>query len=249
MLREGMVNCPQDKTVLCFAEKASVTKPMNCFTHALPYIDNAWTAAGCCIPDWLSAVDRKCRAREKKATPFIDHDDPIVAAVSQGIVNHHRDDHWFHTNATFQQMNITFAVELREMLDGERGMRTGFLGHVLIELFLDAWLHDKFPGKMQYYYEQLETIEPLKVQEIVNLFATKKTDKLAPEIERVLKNRYLFDYTDDSKMLYRINRVMKRIGLELIDDRILDWMKGARSRVYDRVPDLLDRYAIELEGI
>ena len=77
----------------------------------------------------------------------------------------------------------------------------------------------------------------------------KKTDKLAPEIERVLKDRYLFDYTDDSKMLYRINRVMKRIGLELIDDRILDWMKGARSRVYDRVPDLLDRYAIELEGI
>jgi len=195
---------------------------MNCFTHALPYIDNAWLAAGCCIPDWLSAVDRKCRAREKKATPFLDHEDPIVAAVSQGIVNHHKDDYWFHTNQTC---------------------------HVLIELFLDAWLHDKFPGKMQFYYEQLETIDPMKIQEIVNLIAVKKTDKLAPEIERVRKDRYLFDYTDDAKTLYRINRVLKKIGLEEIDDRINDWMKDARKRVYDRVPDLLDQYAIELEGI
>jgi len=230
-------------------EQYNELKKMNCFTHALPYVDDAWKAAGCCIPDWLSAVDRKCRAREKKAKPFIDHEDPIVAAVTQGIVNHHQDDYWFHTNQTFQQMNIKFAVELREILDGERGMRTGFLGHVLIELFLDAWLHDKFPGKMQFYYEQLETIDPKKIEEVVNLFATKRTDKLAPEIERVRKDRYLFDYTDDSKTLYRINRVLKKIGLEPIDDRILDWMQDARKRVYARVPDLLDQYAIDLSGV
>jgi len=219
---------------------------MNCFTHALPYLEDPWKAAGCCIPDWLSAVDRKCRAREKKATPFIDHVDPIVAAISQGIVNHHKDDHWFHTNETFQQMNIKFAVELREILDNERGMRTGFLGHVLIELFLDAWLHDKFPGKMEYYYEQLETIDPMKIQEVVNLFSTKETDKLAPEIERVRKDRYLFDYTDDAKTIYRINRVLAKIGLEEIDDRIMPWMKDARVRVYEQVPNLLSDYAIEL---
>ncbi|QEG21935.1 hypothetical protein [Mariniblastus fucicola] len=220
---------------------------MNCFSHALPSLDNAYVATGCCIPDWLSAADRKCRVREKKATPFVDHDDPIVAAVAKGIVNHHKDDYWFHTNQTFQQMNIKFAVELRELLDGERGMRTGFLGHVLIELFLDAWLHEKFPGKLEFYYQQLESIDPEKVQDVVNLFATKQTDKLAPAIRGVIKERYLFDYTDDSKTLYRINRVLTRIGLEKIDDRILEWMKNARTRVYDRVPDLLDQYAIDFE--
>ncbi len=220
---------------------------MNCFTHALPSIDNAYLATGCCIPDWLGAADRKCRAREKKATPFIDHEDPIVAAVSQGIVNHHKDDHWFHTNQTFQQMNIKFAVEIRELLDNERGMRTGFVGHVMIELFLDAWLHAKFPGKLEYYYQQLESIDPEKVQDVVNLFASKKTDKLAPAIRRVIKDRYLFDYSENSTTLYRINRVLKRIGLEEIDDRILPWMETARERVYDRVPDLLDQYAIDLQ--
>ena len=218
---------------------------MNCFTHALPYLDDAWMAAGCCVPDWLGAVDRKCRVREKKAAPFIDHKDPIVASISQGIVHHHQDDHWFHTNKTFQEMNIKFAVEIRELLDGDTGMRTGFVGHVLIELFLDAWLHDKHPGKMEYYYKQLESIDPEKIQSVVNLIATKKTDKLSPAIVGVIKERYLFDYTDDSKTLYRMNRVLKRIGLEAIDDRILDWMKDARKRVYDCVPVLLDQYAIK----
>lgn len=219
---------------------------MNCFSHALPSLDSAYVAAGSCVPDWLGAADRKCRAREKKARPFLDHDDPIVAAVAQGIVHHHQDDHWFHSNKTFQQMNIKFAVEIREILDGERGMRTGFVGHVLIELFLDAWLHAKFPGKLEYYYEQLESIDPAKIQAAVNLFATKKTDRLASAIQFVIKEKYLFDYAENDKTLYRINRVLKRIGLEEIDDRVLPWMETARERVYDRATELLDQYRIEL---
>lgn len=219
---------------------------MNCFSHALPSLDNAYVATGCCIPDWLSAADRKCRVREKKTIPFLDHEDPEIAAIAKGIVNHHRDDHWFHTNQTFQQMNIQFAVEIRDLLGDVRGMRTGFFGHVLIELFLDAWLQERFPGKLELYYDLLDTIDPEKIQETVNLIAAKPTEKLAKAIRGVIKERYLFDYVDDAKTLYRINRVLQRIGLDQIDDDILPWMKEARQRVYDRVPDLLDQYAIEL---
>jgi len=219
---------------------------MNCFTHALPSLDNAYIATGCCIPDWLSAADRKCRVREKKATPFMDHDDPIVASIAKGIVNHHQDDHWFHTNKTFQQLNMQFAVEIRDNFSDVRGMRTGFFAHVLIELFLDAWLQEKFPGKLELYYDLLGTIDPEKVQETVNMIAPKPTEKLAGAIRGVIEERYLFDYVDDERTLYRINRVLKRIGLDQIDDDILPWIKEARRRVYDRVPDLLDQYAIEL---
>ncbi len=219
---------------------------MNCFTHALPSIDNAWVATGCCVPDWLSGVDRKCRVREKKATPFLDHEDEEVAAIARGIVNHHQDDYWFHTNQTFQQLNIKFAVEIRDLLGDQRGMRTGFFAHVLIELFLDAWLQERFPGKLEFYYDQLETIDPEKVQDTVNMIAAKPTDKLAKAIRSVIKERYLFDYVDDDRTLYRINRVLTRIGLDKIDDDILPWMQDARQRVYDDVPKLLDQYAIEL---
>ena len=98
---------------------------------------------------------------------------------------------------------------------------------------------------MEFYYRQLESIDPEKIQDVVNLFASKKTDKLARAIEGVIKERYLFDYTDDSKTLYRINRVLSRIGLETVNDQVLDWMKDARKRVYQSVPDMLDQYAIK----
>jgi len=219
---------------------------MNCFTHALPSLDDAYLATGCCIPDWLGAADRKCRVREKKTVPFIDHDDPIVASVAKGIVNHHRDDHWFHTNLNFQELNINFAVEMRGILGEGNGMRNNFFAHVVIELFLDAWLQEKFPGKLEYYYELLESIDPDKVEQAVNLFATRPTDKLAPAIGGIIKERYLFDYIDDGKTLYRINRVLKRIGLDEVDNQILPWIAEARQRVYDRVPDLLNQYALDL---
>ena len=219
---------------------------MNCFSHALPSLDNAHIAMGSCIPDWLGAIDRKCRVRERKATPFLNHEDPIVANIAQGIVNHHQDDHWFHSNKTFQKMNIKLSVELREQLAGARGMRTGFVGHVMIELFLDAWLHAKFPGKLEYYYEQMETIEPQQVEDAINLFASKPTQKLAPTIPKIIAERYLFDYSENETTLYRMNRVLNRIGLEMLDDSVIPWMEKARQRVYDNAKSLLHKYAVEL---
>ena len=220
---------------------------MNCFSHALPSLDDdPYVSTGCCIPDWLGAVDRKCRVREKKTTPFMDHEDPVIAALAKGIVSHHRDDHWFHTNLSFQEMNIKFAVEIREILGEGNGMRNGFFAHVLIELLIDAWLQNRFPGKLEYYYQQLVTVDPEKVQEAVNLYATRPTDKLAEAIRAVVKERYLFDYVDDNKTLYRINRVLKRIGLEEVEDALLPWISHARERVYQQVPNLLSQYAIEL---
>lgn len=219
---------------------------MNCFTHALPSLDDAYLAAGCCIPDWLAAADRKCRVRQKKTAPYVTHEDPIVASIAQGIVNHHRDDHWFHTNLTFQELNINFSVEMRKVLGEGNGMRNSFFAHVLIELFLDAWLHQRFPGKLEFYYEQLASIDPDKVEQTVNLFASRPTEKLSLAIRGVIKERYLFDYVDDERTLYRINRVLKRIGLAEVDRQILPWVGEARQRVYDHVPDLLDQYSKKL---
>ena len=61
---------------------------MNCFSHALPFLDDPVLAVGTCIPDWLAACDRKCRASEKKAELFVDHEDPFVASIARGVVWH-----------------------------------------------------------------------------------------------------------------------------------------------------------------
>ncbi|MFK7768504.1 MAG: hypothetical protein AB8B55_14880 [Mariniblastus sp.] len=219
---------------------------MNCFSHALPHLDDPYFAVGCCLPDWLSACDRKCRAREKKARQFIEHSDPIVSTIAQGVVRHHTDDAWFHRTPIFNNLILDFAVELRDIFGNERSMRPSLIGHILVELFLDSYLNSQFPGKLDFFYEQTKTVDAEKVQDAINLFATKPTDKLANEIERFIQARYLFDYDTDEGVIYRINRVFERISLNQIGDEIFTWMPNARTRVHKNVAGLLAEYPIEI---
>lgn len=211
---------------------------MNCFAHAFPFLNDPYFAVGCCIPDWLSAVDRKVRARERLATKFIDHQDSIVAKLAKGVVQHHRDDHWFHQTLAFNELSLQFAVELRELFQ-ERGMRPGLIGHIVVELFLDAWIHEQNPGRLEYFYKQVSSVDPFKVQAAVNQFVTRQTDGLAKEIERFIAVRYLFDYSSNEGMIFRLNRVFTVIRLKPISDAIYGWMPEARLKTYSRAKELL----------
>jgi hypothetical protein len=219
---------------------------MNCFTHSLPHLDDAYFAVGCCIPDWLSAVDRKCRTREKHAVKFIDDPDPIIAMTARGVVQHHQDDDWFHRTPIFNELILEFAVELRELFGNERSMRPSFVGHVMVELFLDAYLNAQHPGKLERFYQQVAAVDGEKVQQTINLFATRPTDKLVAGIERFVRVRFLFDYATDDGVVFWINKVLTRVKLEPLGDRILEWMPQARQRVYENVSGLLPQYAIEV---
>ena len=212
---------------------------MNCFSHALPHLDDAYLAVGSCLPDWLSACDRKCRAHEKNAAEFVAHSDSIVSTTARGVVAHHRDDEWFHNTPVFEELSGEFTGELRRLFSGEPNLRPSFIAHIVIELFLDAWLHAENPGKLDFFYDQIATVDPLKVQDAVNLFSTKPTDRLAPEIKRFMEARFLFDYVTDQGIVYRLNRVFQRVKLATLGDSILAWMPDARKRVYENGKGLL----------
>ncbi|MDC0284100.1 hypothetical protein OAK85_01980 [Mariniblastus sp.] len=212
---------------------------MNSFAHALPFLDDPYFAVGCCIPDWLSACDRKCRARERRASAFAESDDPLIAKVARGVVQHHQDDSWFHQTAAFNQMVVEFSVSLRDVFDDNHSLRPRFFGHVVIELFLDAFLDQKFPGELERFYDQIELVDVACVENAVNLFANRPTNKLVAGIERFRQDRYLFDYRTDPGVAFRIGGVFKRLKLEPFDERILDWMPTARQQVIENAPALL----------
>jgi len=220
---------------------------MNSFCHALPFLDRPYYAVGTSLPDWLSAVDRKCRVRKKKAVQWIDDDDPIVADVAGGVVQHHTDDYWFHTSAVFRDFEMRFAVEVREIYDGDKSMRPGFVAHVMVEMFIDSWLQKNFPGQLERYYEMVAAVDALQVQNAINRFATKPTEKLVPAMERFVAERYIFDYVKDEGAAYRMSRVLQRIGFEPLDDKILPWAATARPQVYGRIDSLLGEYAMEIK--
>ena len=203
--------------------------------------------AGTGVPDWLSYINRKIRARQRYAEPFMDDVDPQIAAVARGIVQHHLDDHRFHTCLAFTELSLEFAVELRDVLTDEESMRPSFLGHILVELLLDSHLHQKHPGLLDRYYQALDSVNASVVQSAVNrITSTAKTRKPMPSTDKIVKvipgfvgERFLYDYCSNERLLVRLNQVMRRVGLGEIPDDVLPFFEKARIDVNNRADEML----------
>ena len=218
---------------------------MNCFSHAFRFLDrDPYFVAGTCVPDWLSMIDRKVRAREKRASEFKMDQDKVTAEVASGIVQHHQDDDSFHNNPVFVQMNLDLAVEIREMLGSDAGFRPHLSGHILIEVLLDGFLAKQRISQLDRYYEMIATIDPKKLQQSINRMTAISTTRVEWFIPLFLKEKYLYDYLEDKGVLYRLNRVLKRIKLNPLPDRFLNWLPSVRQRVEDQVEGLLPRHSV-----
>jgi hypothetical protein len=213
---------------------------MNYFTHAVRFLDEPYFLAGGAVPDWLSVVDRRVRVSTKSAMRFAGHPDPRVAAVARGTVQHHHDDAWFHRTPAFSRLNLEFSARLRQWLPADDGFRPSFLGHILVEILLDAALVEQRPDQLDRYYGQLDALDAAAVGQAVDLMANRPIPQLAAFIPLFSAERFLYDYADDGKLLGRLNRVLKRVGLPALADSFLDFLPYARQRVEQERLGLLD---------
>lgn len=221
---------------------------MNSFSHALPYLEQPYVAVGCCVPDWLTAFDRKCRARKQKASHWVEAEDPVIREVAQGVVQHHRDDDWFHRGRQFHRLNQQLAVECRQQFPNDHSMRPSLIGHVVIEMLLDAYLGQTFSGALDAFYEVVSQVDPARVQEAVNRFANRPTSRLTLAIERFLELRYVFDYVEDAGVRFRMNKVLERLQLTPLPPEADAWIGTVRDRVQAQASQLLAEYPLELPG-
>ena len=207
---------------------------MNFLCHAMPYFESPMMAACTAVPDWLSVVDRRIRARGKLAAIHLDSSDESLRNVAQGVIQHIEDDRWFHGTAAFVETNMELAVQLRDLLPGDRGFRPTFVGHILIEMFLDSfWLReDQSIG--EHYYDMLAELDRDEIQRCVNSITGKPTSKLSATIDRFIQSRFLFDYLEYEGLLMRLNQVMKRIKLEQLPQSLLAWLPSASKLVESR---------------
>jgi hypothetical protein len=235
---------------------------MNYFAHGRRFVADPYFLAGTAVPDWLNVVDRRVRARAKAAQKLVADADPQVAAIARGIVQHHADDDWFHHTPAFAELSWQFTRQIRDLLPRDDGLRPSFLGHILVEILLDAALIEADPHGLEAYYTALESIDPVvvaqTVAEVARLQAARKHSlnsgefsykeldyddfraRLANFIELFRQHRFLFDYADDGKLLYRLNQVMRRVNLPQLPDEMKGFLELGRPQVARRVNELLN---------
>lgn len=212
---------------------------MNYFAHGRPFLDRPYLVAGTAVPDWLNVVHRRVKARSKSAQRFVAAEDERVAEIARGIVQHHHDDRWFHQTRAFAELNLEFTVALRDLLAPDPGFRPSFLGHILVELVLDATLTADEPEKLDAYYEALAEVDPVLVNRTVSAIATQPTSMLLFLIPRFSRERFLYDYLDNEKLLFRLNNVMRRVGLPHLPSKVTGFLPVARQAVRARKDQLL----------
>ena len=215
---------------------------MNYFAHAFAFLDRAdldpHFLAGTALPDWLTVADREVRLRAKHVRPLLEEAGP-PAALARGMIRHWADDAQFHATRAFVETSLGLAVLARDALGEEEGLRGGFLGHLLTELLLDASLIAEAPGRLERYYELLEAVDADWVQTTVNRVAPRPARRLAAMILGFRRQRVLWDYLADGKLLVRLNQVMRRLGLGELPDRFAEVLPAARVRVESRKTELL----------
>jgi hypothetical protein len=212
---------------------------MNYFAHGRHFVDAPYLLAGTAVPDWLSVLDRRVRARAKSARRFLVSRDQRVAQIAAGIVRHHHDDDWFHRTRAFAELCWEFTVAIRDRLPRDDGLRPSFLGHILVELLLDDELIQRDPARLHAYYRGLENLDAELVGWVVDRIANGPAAQLSILIPRFSRERFLYDYADDGKLLFRLNNVMNRVRLPQLPETLSEWFPRARMRVNQRVNELL----------
>lgn len=212
---------------------------MNYFAHALPFLDRPYVAVASGVPDMLAVVERHVRVRSKHVISFVDHPDPIQADVARGMLQHFRDDVRFHATPAFAELNVSLAMAVRDALGGESSMRPRFLGHLLVEVLLDAALAERRPERLEAYYRALAAVDPEAIQTALNRMSQRPSFYLADMIRAVARERFLWDYLDDSRLMIRLNQVLRRVGLEPLPAGFEPLLADARQAVAQRQNELL----------
>ena len=212
---------------------------MNYFAHGRAFVDEPYFLAGTAVPDWLSVVDRRVRARSARAAAWIDDPDPRVAALARGMMRHHQDDARFHATRAFGELSWQFTAAVRAAVGPDDSLRPSFLGHILVELLLDDVLIRREPTVLDRYYEAVARVDPLLVQELVNRVSPQPTDRLPWMLSMFCRERFLCDYAEDGKLIRRLNQVLSRVRLPPLPESFASMLPAAREQIGRRADELL----------
>ncbi|QDU90700.1 hypothetical protein Pla175_41100 [Pirellulimonas nuda] len=216
--------------------------PVNYLAHAAPLLTtdpDPYLVAGVAVPDWLGVAARRTKCRSKHAAPFLGDMDPRVASLARGIMQHHWDDAWFHECPAFAVLSLEFARRIREAFADSSGVRPWFLGHVLVELLLDAELDRRTPGLLDGYYRVVERVDPELVAASVASMAGRPVGRLAEFIPRFVEVRFLADYADDDRLAFRLGQVCERVGLPPLPPQLATLLPAMRNDVAQRTDELV----------
>ena len=212
---------------------------MNYLAHGFRFLDSPLMVAGTAVPDWLSVADRRVRVRSRRIHERLDSLDDDQRTIAEGMLQHLYDDDLFHRSVRFVMLEAELSLRFRRIMPDRFDHRPALLGHIVIELLLDDFIAQQMSEVLDDYYAALSQVSVLQIQDAVNAVATRTTDRLAGFVQQFQASRFLYDYADDTRLLGRLNQVMKRVTLPSLDSDCLPVLRDARQLLNQHGEELL----------
>ena len=202
---------------------------MNYLAHGYRFLDDPLFLAGTAVPDWLSVSDRQTRMRTRRIRERRNELKPTQQRIADGIAQHLSDDDVFHRLPEFAMLEAEIASRFRAHMPDRFDHLPGFLGHILTEMLLDAFITENDPAVLRRYYAALLDVDGVFVEGTVNQLAARMASRLAEFIDRFVAIEFLYDYLDNAKLLSRLNQVLRRVTLPPLDDSFESVLGDARQ--------------------
>lgn len=218
---------------------------MNYLAHGYRFLDDPLFVAGTAVPDWLRVAAPRIRARERlvRAATGNSQDEQFLR-LCRGIIQHHEDDHVFHSSVVFQHLCEEQSRLFRKLMPDPYDHRPGLLGHIVTELLLDNELARRDPSLLDRYYSALDSVDADWVQQAVNSIVYRPADRLAEFITIFQDIRFLYDYASNDRLMMRLNQVIQRAGLDPMDSDVFPAMDAGRQMLQKHTDDLLNSVGI-----
>lgn len=184
---------------------------VNYLAHALHALDAPWIVAGTSLPDWLRVVDRRARLRAPALRALKLPPGP-AALLRQGVLRHHEDDARFHAAPLFEALSHD-AVRAIRALSPDPRLRASALGHIVVEMLLDAAIEAERPGAMDAYYRAVGALDGTHLTELVEGWTGRPQPHLPLLLQRFQRARFLFAYLTDDGLVNALGGVCARAGL------------------------------------
>jgi hypothetical protein len=216
---------------------------MNYLAHGYRFIDRPLFLAGTAVPDWLCVSDRQTRVRSRRIQAAQHQLSETERQVADGISQHLQDDDVFHRLAKFAFLEAELSSRFRARMPDRFDHRPGFLGHIVTEILLDAFLTENTPRLLHRYYATMVQVNGTLIEGTVNQLAARPASRLAQFIQRFNEVQFLYDYLDDAKLLGRLNQVLRRVTLPPLDESFQPVLAEARRILRDHGDELLQGVA------
>lgn len=208
---------------------------MNFLSHFFFYKkEDPYFNTGLVLPDLVKSF---CKTHLK---PKDSYTRPSFQALNNGTKLHLEVDKKFH-NSNFFKISTAF---ISNILDSEANWpRKWFLNHLLTEILMDRVLMDKHENLCNEFYSQLKSVETPQIELYLKLSGVHNYQNFTPGFTRFVDFQFIFDYKHNEKLIFALNRVYKRTGIEY------QWTIEDEKLLLKNIPIIIDYLDMHLGSL